>query len=98
MALQIGQEWSPPSAKENLPTLWEFGNVQELGIGGRIIEFRNGYSAEDEKRGRIEKRMSETQQACMREMEIGVNPPIFNAFKVKTIEFVSEFITHDCHV
>jgi hypothetical protein len=42
--------------------------------------------------------MSVTQQACMSEMEIGANPLIFNALKVETVEFVSEFITHDFHV
>jgi hypothetical protein len=46
----------------------------------------------------IGQRMSVTQQTCMSEMEIGTNPPIFNALKVEIVEFVGEFITHDCHV
>ena len=48
VALQTGQEWSPPYAKENLPTLCEFRNGQELIIGGRFVEFRHGYNAKDE--------------------------------------------------
>jgi hypothetical protein len=98
VALQTGQEWSPPYAKENLPTLWEFGNGQELIIGGRIVEFRHGYNAEDEKRDGnwIEDECDTI--TCMSEMEIGANPMIFNALKVETVEFVGEFITHDFHV
>jgi hypothetical protein len=108
VALQTGQEWSPPCAKEDLPTLCEFGDGQEVSIGGRLISFGHGYNVEDEKRrgigqrrefeqrmSTIGQRMSATQRACMSEIEIGTNPPIFNALKVETVEFVGEFITHD---
>jgi hypothetical protein len=42
VALQTSQEWSPPYAKENVPTLYEFGNDQKLGIGERLVAFRHG--------------------------------------------------------
>jgi len=104
VALKIGQEWSPPCAKENFPTLCEFGNGQKLSIGGILVSFGHGYITKDEKRGGIGKRrgignnMSMTQQACMSEMEIGANLLIFNVLKVETVEFVGEFITHNFHV
>ena len=84
--------------KEDLPTLCEFGDGQEVDIGGRLILFGHGYNMEDGKRCGIGQRMSVTQRACMSEMEIGASPPIVNALKVETVEFVSEFITHDRHV
>jgi len=56
VALQRGQEWSPPCAKEDLPTLCEFGDSKEVGIGGRLISFGHGYNVEDEQRSKIGKR------------------------------------------
>jgi hypothetical protein len=54
---------------------------------------------EDEKRRGIGQRIGKRhKQACMSEMEIGANPPIFNALKVEMVEFVGEFITHNFHV
>jgi hypothetical protein len=93
VALQIGQEWSPPYAKKNLPTLYKFVNGQNLSIRARLITSMNGYSAEDEQRDGIGQRMSVKQQAGMIEMEIGAKPLILMRLRWKTIEFVRKFIT-----
>ena len=55
----------PTLCEGNLSTLYEFGNVQKLDIGGSFIAFRHGYSMEDEKRDGIGQRMSVTQQEGM---------------------------------
>jgi len=51
----MGQEWSPPYAKDDLRTLCELRDRKEVNIGGWIILFGQGDNVENEKRDKLDR-------------------------------------------